>query len=363
MAILFDETGYRAYLIAVENESYKLTDYDYKLPRELIAQFPPKERGTSRLLILNRNTGEILDRMFSDLSEFLRCGDVLVLNNTRVFNARLIGTKTTGGKAEIFLLSRRPDNLWEALVSPGRRMGVGVQVSIGGKELVATVVERLTEGRRLVRLECDGDIFDVLERVGKIPLPKYIKREPEQSDSRRYQTVYAMKTGAVAAPTAGLHFTEAMLDKLASAGIEIVFITLHTGWGTFREISVDDIRSHGMHSEFYEIGEEAAGKIRAARSSGGRVIAVGTTTVRALESAAGRSTQITTQGASTELYIYPPYDFRITDAMLTNFHLPRSSLLVMVSAFAGREKILRAYSHAIAERYRFFSYGDAMLII
>jgi len=340
----------------------RISSYDYELPPELIAQEPAEPRDSSRLLVMSRASGALTDNVFSEMPGFLREGDLLLANNTRVFPARLLGKKTSGGKAEVFLLEHLSSGEWLALVRPGRRLRDGTIIEISS-DLDVEITGRLPDGRRRVRFHTDNDIWKALELHGHTPLPFYIDREDRPEDADRYQTVFAKKRGAVAAPTAGLHFTDGLIEELHNKAVEFANITLHVGWGTFHGIEVDDIREHEMHSEYYEIDEPTASAINRAKSEGRRIICVGTTTVRAVESAATRGTLIEPHSARTELFIMPGFEFKVTDAMITNFHLPRSSLLVMVSAFAGRDSILRAYCHAVEKRYRFYSYGDAMLIL
>lgn len=340
-----------------------VSDFDYHLPPELIAQHPPPQRGESRLLVIPRHGGPLQHRMFADLPEYLRPGDCLVLNDTKVLPARLIGRRATGGQVELLLLRPVGEGLWEALGKPARRLRVGERMAFG-PELAAQVVDVGEEGLRTVRLEHDGELLPVLERVGQMPLPPYIRRDhPEAEDANRYQTVYAESPGAVAAPTAGLHFTDELLQRLTAQGVAIARLTLHVGLGTFRPISVERLEEHVMHAEWYRVPPEAADTVNAARAAGGRIVAVGTTVVRTLESVTDEAGVIHPGEGSTNLFITPGYRFRAVDALLTNFHLPRSSLLVLVSAFAGRERILAAYQEAIAAGYRFYSYGDATLVI
>ena len=361
-----------------------LSDFDYDLPPELIAQHPPAERGQSRLLVIPRegpNTGSLTagirpllqHRMFRDLPEYLHPGDCLVLNDTRVIPARLLGRRmgrvgasvsdALGGKVELLLLRQVGERDWEALGKPARRLRVGERVTFGD-ELTAEVIATGPEGLRTVRLRHDGPLLEALDRLGQMPLPPYIHRDaPEAADRTRYQTVYAATPGAVAAPTAGLHFTDDVLQQLGAAGVRLVRLTLHVGLGTFRPIQVERLEDHRMHAERYEVTPEAATAINAARQSGGRIIAAGTTVVRTLETVADDAGLIHPGSGLTDIFISPGFRFRAVDAMLTNFHLPRSSLLVMVAAFAGRDRILAAYAEATREGYRFYSYGDATLMI
>ncbi|NSW58360.1 MAG: tRNA preQ1(34) S-adenosylmethionine ribosyltransferase-isomerase QueA [Armatimonadetes bacterium] len=338
--------------------------FDYHLPPESIAQEPLPERSASRMLVLARTGSEPpSDRAFRDLPEFLRPGDLLVLNDTRVIPARLIGRRSSGGRVEALLLRPLEPDLWEALVRPAARMRPGQTAEFGDGRLNARVVEALPGGLRVLRLSCDEPLEDILDQVGQTPLPPYIKRaEPRPEDRARYQTVYAAQPGAVAAPTAGLHFDAPTLAAVESAGAAIAHVTLHVGLGTFQPVSVDTVEEHEIHSEWCSIPDQTAEAVNATRAQGGRVIAVGTTVVRALESWAS-SGRVSPGKGLTNLFIYPGYQFQIIDALLTNFHLPRSSLLMLVSAFAGRERILSAYSHAVQSGYRFYSYGDCMLIL
>ncbi|MFC1607630.1 tRNA preQ1(34) S-adenosylmethionine ribosyltransferase-isomerase QueA [Candidatus Latescibacterota bacterium] len=340
-----------------------ITDYDYDLPEELIAQQPLMARDESRMMVLSGNCETITHSTFNRLPEFLSNGDLLVVNDTKVFPARLNGVKQdTGGFTEIFLLRPYRDDTWEALSRPAKRLRVGTVVVFGNKELYAEIIAKGNNGHVQVRLTSDGNNIDhVIDRIGKIPLPPYIRRDPSAADKERYQTVYARERGAVAAPTAGLHFSEALLDNLADKGIDTASVTLHVGIGTFRPLTEADADSDRLHREYCSVTPETVNRIVACRESGGRVIAVGTTTARALESASTQGV-IAPYDGRTDIFIKPPYTFKSVDAMITNFHLPRSSLLMMVSAFAGRERILTAYDEAVREHYRFFSYGDAMLI-
>jgi S-adenosylmethionine:tRNA ribosyltransferase-isomerase len=339
-----------------------LSEYDYELPPGLIAQHPAVERDRSRLMALDRG-GAILHRTFSDLPDLLDPGDLLVVNDTRVFPARLIGRKEgTGGEVEIFLLHPAGNNgSWEVLARPSRRIKPGTVVLFGEGILSATVEGRGEDGCFRVRLESEGDTAAAIDRVGRTPLPPYIRREPEETDSERYQTVYARHRGAAAAPTAGLHFTGPLLETLASRGIGTAPVTLHVGVGTFRPLTEEDFRGETLHREYCRVSEETVSLIRSARARGGKIVAVGTTTVRALETASASGDMEPFEGW-TDLFIKPPHSFKGMDALITNFHLPRSSLLILVSAFAGRERLLGAYRTAVEEGYRFYSYGDAMLI-
>jgi len=339
----------------------RLADFDYELPPELIAQEPIEPRDASRLLVVHLCSGRLEHRVFRDLPEYLRPGDCLVLNQTRVIPARLIGRRVpTGGAAEVFLLRRLDKDRWEALVRPGRRLRPGSRVAFSDG-LEAVIEDRAPDGSRVVRFEYEGAFEAVLERLGRVPLPPYITRE--LADDERYQTVYARARGSAAAPTAGLHFTPELLDRCRRAGAATAYLTLHIGLATFRPIRVDNIEEHRMHEEEYIVDEEAAALVNRAREGGGRIIAVGTTAVRTLETVAGENGRIRAGSGRTDLYIRPGYRFKAVDAMVTNFHLPKSSLIVLVSAFAGRELVMRAYREAVERRYRFFSFGDAMLFI
>lgn len=339
-----------------------LSEYDYNLPAELIAQKPLDNRDDSRLMVLPSDTDTVLHNHFHDLPGFLREGDLIVINDTQVFPARLVGAKEkTGGEVEIFLLSRYEDGTWDALSRPARRLKAGTQIVFGDGILIACIVVKGQDGRVRVQLSSDIGIDKAIDSVGKTPLPPYIKREPESTDSNRYQTVYAKKRGAVAAPTAGLHFTETLMDKITALGVEIASVTLHVGIGTFRPLSDDEAQSGKLHSEYCEVTEKTACMVNECRARRGRVFAVGTTTARALEAASGSGT-IKQLKDWTDIFIKPHYIFRSVDALITNFHLPRSSLLLMVSAFGGKDRIYSAYQKAVQEKYRFYSYGDAMLI-
>lgn len=340
----------------------QLDRFDYHLPEELIAQTPLEDRSASRLLVLHRSTGNIEHKGFPDILGFLCAGDALVLNDTRVIPARLLGQKKGGGGlAEILLLHRREAGLWEALVRPGRRLRPGAEVEFGNGEMTGRIEGELPDGGRLVRFLYKGIFEEILDRLGEMPLPPYIKAKLE--DKERYQTVYAREQGSAAAPTAGLHFNPELLKKAESMGIHIVYLTLHVGLGTFRPVKADDIREHRMHSEYYRISHEAAATLNRCRENGGRIIAVGTTTCRVLESVTDDNGVVRPDSGWTDIFIYPGYRFKGMDALLTNFHLPKSTLLMLVSAFAGLEHVLTAYNEAVKERYRFFSFGDAMLII
>ena len=338
----------------------RLSDFDFQVPEDLIAQHPPPERAASRLLHLDGASGRVTDRVIRDLPEYVRPGDLLVFNDTRVIRARLHGRKASGGRVEVLVerVLGEHESLVQVRASKPPREGSALLLGDG---LTARVAERRGEFFRL-RFEGGTDVFAALEQHGEVPLPPYIERAPERADEARYQTVYAAEPGAVAAPTAGLHFDEALLQAVRSAGAELAFITLHVGAGTFQPVRVDELSEHTMHSEWYRIGADTAAAIARARAGGGRVLAVGTTTLRTLESAAAATGEVAAGSAETQLFILPGYRFRVVDRLLTNFHLPKSTLLMLVSAFGGVEHIRRAYAHAIVRRYRFFSYGDAMLI-
>lgn len=337
-------------------------DFDFDLPEELIAQTPLHDREMSRLLVLNRETGEMEDRHFYDILNYLNKGDALVLNNTRVLPARLYGVKEeTGAHLEVLLLTNTEGNNWETLIKPAKRAKVGTKITFGDGRLQAVVKEELDHGGRIVEFQYDGVFLEVLESLGEMPLPPYIKERLE--DPERYQTVYAKENGSAAAPTAGLHFTKELLEKIKAKGVDIVYVTLHVGLGTFRPVSVDHIEDHQMHSEFYRLTDEAAASLNRVKENGGRIIAVGTTSIRTLETIGTKfDGEIRADSGWTDIFITPGYQFKVVDAFSTNFHLPKSTLVMLVSAFAGRELTLKAYHHAIAERYRFFSFGDAMFI-
>ena len=337
-------------------------DFDFHLPEELIAQTPLEKRDSSRLLIVDRETGQFSDQHFDNIINQLEPGDALVMNNTRVLPARLYGTKPeTGGHVELLLLKNTQGDFWEVLAKPAKRLRVGARVSFGDGRLTATVTEELEHGGRIVRFDYQGIFLEVLESLGEMPLPPYIHEKLE--DRERYQTVYAKENGSAAAPTAGLHFTEELLDKIAAKGVKLVYLTLHVGLGTFRPVSVDNLEEHEMHSEFYSLSEEAAETLRQVKANGHRIIAVGTTSIRTLETIGSKfDGQIQADSGWTNIFIKPGYQWKIVDAFSTNFHLPKSTLVMLVSAFAGRQLTLQAYEHAIAEHYRFFSFGDAMFI-
>ncbi len=339
-----------------------ISDFDYYLPEELIAQDPLQNREASRMMVVPLDGAGFEHRRFTDLVAYLRPGDVLVLNDTRVIPARLLGEKAgSGAKIEVLLLKQLDANTWEVLVKPGRRAAAGTTVHFGGGLLSGLVRDKTSYGGRIVEFSYTGSFEEVLDRVGVMPLPPYIKKP--LSDRNRYQTVYARQAGSAAAPTAGLHFSRELLDRIGALGVAVVRVLLHVGLGTFRPVRVNDIRHHHMHAEYYEIAPETAAAINRAKCRGGRVIAVGTTTVRCLESVAGTGGEVYPGSGWTGIFIYPGYRFRVIDGLVTNFHLPRSTLLMMVAALAGRERILAAYRAAVREKYRFFSFGDVMLII
>lgn len=337
-------------------------DFDFDLPEELIAQTPLEKRDASRLLVVDKETGVFSDQHFDQIIDQLQPGDALVMNNTRVLPARLYGIKPeTGGHVELLLLKNTQGDDWEVLAKPAKRLRVGAQISFGDGRLTATVVDELDHGGRIVRFAYEGIFLEVLESLGEMPLPPYIHEK--LADRERYQTVYARENGSAAAPTAGLHFTEELLEQIAAKGVKLVYLTLHVGLGTFRPVSVDSLDDHEMHSEFYSLSEEAAQTLRQVKANGGRVIAVGTTSIRTLETIGSKfQGQIQADSGWTNIFIKPGYDWKVVDAFSTNFHLPKSTLVMLVSAFAGRSLTLEAYEHAIAERYRFFSFGDAMFI-
>ncbi|MEG0498134.1 MAG: tRNA preQ1(34) S-adenosylmethionine ribosyltransferase-isomerase QueA [Carnobacterium sp.] len=337
-------------------------DFDFDLPEELIAQTPLEDRSGSKLLMLNKSNGEIKDDYFPAILDQLQAGDALVMNDTRVLPARLHGVKPeTGGHLEVLLLKNTADDQWETLVKPAKRTKIGTAISFGDGRLKAVVKEELDHGGRIVEFYYEGIFLEVLESLGEMPLPPYIKERLE--DNERYQTVYAKENGSAAAPTAGLHFTEDLLEQIKAKGVQLVFLTLHVGLGTFRPVSVDSIENHEMHSEFYRLSEEAADQLNKVKAAGGKIIAVGTTSIRTLETIGSKfNGEIQSDSGWTSIFISPGYKFKIVDAFLTNFHLPKSTLVMLVSAFAGREKVLEAYDHAVKEKYRFFSFGDAMFV-
>lgn len=339
----------------------KTSDFDYELPQELIAQDPLEQRDSSRLLILDKKTGERTHRIFHDIIDYLHEGDCLVINNTKVIPARLIGEREgTGGKVEVLLLKRKTDNVWETLVKPGKKARPGMRLSFGGGLLHAEVQEVVDEGNRLIRFEYEGIFEEILDQLGQMPLPPYITHQLK--DKNRYQTVYAKYEGSAAAPTAGLHFTEELLQRIQEKGVRIARVTLHVGLGTFRPVKVEDVTEHHMHTEFYHVSQEAADIINETKKQGGRVICVGTTSCRTIESAADEHGVVQATEGDTDIFIYPGYKFKVLDCLITNFHLPESTLLMLVSALAGKENIMAAYKEAVEMRYRFFSFGDAMFI-
>lgn len=336
-------------------------DFNFDLPEELIAQDPLENRSSSRLLVLDKETGKTEHHVFREIIDYLEAGDCLVINDTKVIPARLIGSKIgTDAKIEVLLLKRKENDVWETLVKPGKKAKIGTRISFGDGLLVGEVVDIVEEGNRLIHFEYEGIFEEILDRLGQMPLPPYITHQLE--DKNRYQTVYAKHSGSAAAPTAGLHFTPELLKKIEEKGVQIARVTLHVGLGTFRPVKVDNILEHHMHSEFYQIEEEAAEKINTAKANGKRVIAVGTTSCRTIESAAKEDGTIAPVSGWTDIFIYPGYQFKVLDCLITNFHLPESTLVMLVSALAGREHVLNAYEEAIKERYRFFSFGDAMFI-
>lgn len=339
----------------------KRQDFYYELPEELIAQDPLEDRSSSRLLVLDKESGAVSHHIFKDIMEYLHEGDCLVINDTKVIPARLIGSKVgTDAKIEILLLKRKENNIWETLVKPGKKAKIGTKISFGNGLLIGEVIDIVEEGNRLIQFSFEGIFEEILDKLGQMPLPPYITHQLK--DKNRYQTVYAKHTGSAAAPTAGLHFTPELLAQIEAKGIDIARVTLHVGLGTFRPVKVDEITDHHMHSEFFQIEEDAAMKINKAKDSGNRVICVGTTSCRTVESAADETGHLKPCSGWTEIFIYPGYKFKILDCLITNFHLPESTLVMLVSALAGRENVLNAYKEAVEERYRFFSFGDAMFI-
>ena len=340
----------------------KTSDFYYDLPEELIAQDPLEDRTASRLLVLDRKTGAVKHKIFSDVIDYLNKGDCLVINNTRVIPARLIGEKEgTGGKVEVLLLKRRANDVWETLVKPGKKLTPGAKITFGDGRLRAEVLEVVEEGNRLVKFHYEGIFEEILDSLGEMPLPPYITHKLE--DKEMYQTVYAKFDGSAAAPTAGLHFTKELLNKIEEKGIKISSITLHVGLGTFRPVKVDDVNNHHMHTEWYEVNAEAAEIINETKRNGGSVICVGTTSCRTIESVADDNGYMKAKTGETDIFIYPGYKFKVMDGLITNFHLPESTLVMLVSAFAGKENVLSAYETAVKEKYRFFSFGDAMILI
>lgn len=339
----------------------KTHDFWYDLPEELIAQTPLQQRDTSRLLVLNRSTGEVRHQHFYDILDYLNPGDCLVMNDSRVLPARLLGNRPTGGAVELLLLRDLGDKKWECLAKPGRKLQAGQEVIFGNGELTATIIGVQDDGNRVVEFHYSGIFLEVLERLGKMPLPPYIKAELQ--DQERYQTVYSRAVGSAAAPTAGLHFTNDLLDKIRAKGVTTAFVTLHVGLGTFRPVKAEEITEHHMHSELCMISQETAEILNATKQNGGRVICVGTTSCRTLESLVNEDGTFEEKSKWTEIFIYPGYSFKAMDGLITNFHLPESTLVMLVSAFAGRDHVLAAYEEAVKERYRFFSFGDAMTIL
>ncbi|OFG41507.1 tRNA preQ1(34) S-adenosylmethionine ribosyltransferase-isomerase QueA [Listeria monocytogenes] len=340
----------------------KVEDFDFDLPEELIAQTPLLDRTSSRLMVLDKESGDIKDQHFTDIISYLNEGDALVLNDTRVLPARLHGIKDeTGAHIEVLLLKQKEGNAWETLVKPAKRIRKGATISFGDGALKATCLEELEHGGRILEFSYEGIFYEVLEQLGEMPLPPYIKEQ--LADQDRYQTVYAKENGSAAAPTAGLHFTEDLLAKIGAKGVEIIFVTLHVGLGTFRPVDVEDTANHKMHSEFYRLTEESAERINKIKAQGGKVVAVGTTSIRTLETIASRHDgKLVAESGWTEIFISPGYTFQAVDALITNFHLPKSTLIMLVSALSDRTKILAAYNHAVEQQYRFFSFGDAMFI-
>lgn len=348
-------------------------DFYYDLPEELIAQNPLEDRSSSRLMVLNRFTGEYEHKIFKDITRYLRKGDCLVLNNTKVIPARLIGEKINavtgdetdenshGARIEILLLKRKENDIWETLVKPGKKARPGTKISFGNGLLMGEILDIVDEGNRLVKFSYNGIFEEILDRLGEMPLPPYITTELK--DKNRYQTVYAKYEGSAAAPTAGLHFTTELLEQIQNMGVTLAYVTLHVGLGTFRPVKVDDVTKHHMHSEYYQVLQAEADKINEAKKNGGRVICVGTTSCRTIESSSDEDGTVRAGSGETSIFIYPGYRFKVMDGLITNFHLPESTLVMLVSAFAGRENILNAYKEAVEKRYRFFSFGDAMLII
>lgn len=339
----------------------KTSDFYYDLPKELIAQTPLKDRSSSRLLVVNRQTGELSHRHFTDIADYLNPGDCLVMNDTRVIPARLYGVKEgTGGKIEFLLLNRKNRDEWEVILRPGKKAKPGARFVFGDGMLTAEVIDTVNDGNRIVRFSYDGLFENILDKLGEMPLPPYITEHLD--DRERYQTVYSRHEGSAAAPTAGLHFTPELLKKIESRGVKLVYVTLHVGLGTFRPVKVDDVENHRMHSEFYVIDEDSANTINETHRRGGKVISVGTTSTRVLETVADNSGEVHAQSGWTDIFIYPPYRFKCVDSLITNFHLPESTLLMLVSAFSSKEIIMNAYKEAVDNRYRFFSFGDAMFI-
>jgi S-adenosylmethionine:tRNA ribosyltransferase-isomerase len=342
----------------------KISEYDFELPQELVAQYPSEKRDHSKLMVLDRRDGKIEHRIFHQIIDYLEKGDGLVINQTRIFPARLFGKlEDKDSRIEILLLKKMRDDVWEVLVRPGRKAKIGQRIVFDQDGLRCEILDKSPAGGRMVRFFYQGDFFDIVQRVGEIPLPPYIRREPEKLDQNRYQTVYAKEIGAVAGPTAGFHFTQELLKRIEDKGILIIPIVLHVGLGTFRPIKVDDPSEHRMESEYYRMDQSSANKINQIKENGGRIFAVGTSVVRTLETVARNDRALRPSEGWTDIFVYPPYQFRLVDAILTNFHLPKSTLLLLVSAFAERDLIFKAYQEAMQKKYRFYSYGDAMLII
>ena len=341
----------------------KTSDFFYELPQDLIAQTPVEPRDSSRLMVLNRQNGKIEHRVFSDLCDYLNPGDCLILNNTRVIPARIYGVKKeTGAVVEFLLLKQKENNIWECLCKPGKRAKIGTEFVFGEGITECEVIDITEDGNRIIQFKCDKkEIYNILDKIGKMPLPPYITEELKNGE--RYQTVYSKELGSAAAPTAGLHFTEDMLEKIKAMGVKIGYVTLHVGLGTFRPVKVDDVKNHKMHSEYYLLPKETADLINETKKNNKRVISVGTTSTRTLESVATKFGKIKEDEDNTEIFIYPGYEFKVIDAQITNFHLPESTLIMLVSAFAGYDNVMNAYKEAVKEKYRFFSFGDAMLII
>lgn len=337
-------------------------DFYFDLPQELIAQDPLTDRAASRLLVLDKDTGAIQHKTFRDVTSYLRPGDCLVINDTKVIPARLFGVKTeTGAKIELLLLKRRKEDIWETLVKPGKKAKPGTVVSFGDGLLTGRILDTVEDGNRLIQFHYEGIFEEILDQLGQMPLPPYITHQLKDKD--RYQTVYAVHEGSAAAPTAGLHFTKELLEKIQSMGVKIARVTLHVGLGTFRPVKVDDVLDHHMHTEFYQVEETEATKVNETKAAGGRVICVGTTSCRTIESAAGEDGRLKAGSGWTDIFIYPGYQFKLLDCLITNFHLPESTLVMLVCALAGREHVMAAYAEAVRERYRFFSFGDAMMIL
>ncbi len=360
-SVLVSSCASRKLVSVLNTNEMKVTDYYFDLPQEQIAQDPLEDRSSSRLLVLNKETGEYSHHIFREITDFLKPGDCLVLNNTKVIPARLFGEKEgTQAKIEILLLKRKENDVWETLVKPGKKAKVGTKIIFGGGLLVGEVIDIVEEGNRLIQFTYEGIFEEILDQLGQMPLPPYITHQLK--DKNRYQTVYAKYDGSAAAPTAGLHFTPELLQQVKDMGVDIAEVTLHVGLGTFRPVKVDNILEHHMHSEFYMVTQEAADKINNAKKNGHRVICVGTTSCRTIESAADENGMLKESSGWTEIFIYPGYQFKVLDCLITNFHLPESTLLMLVSALAGREHVLAAYEEAVKEGYRFFSFGDAMFI-